>query len=140
MKTNILFSVITILFLSFVIIYDQRSKAELLKPVTFTPGTYTAEAEGYHGQIKLDVTFDENSISSINIVEDHETEGIGHEALPMMVERIIQAQGTGVDAVTGATVSSAAIKQAVNNAAMEALVSSLPAFKHKNGKAQRQIP
>ena len=134
MKTNILFSVITILFLSFVIIYDQRSKAELLKPVTFTPGTYTAEAEGYHGQIKLDVTFDENSITSINIVEDHETEGIGHEALPMMVERIIQAQGTGVDAVTGATVSSAAIKQAVNNAAMEALVSSLAAFKHKNGK------
>ena len=119
--------------MSFVIIYDQRSKAELLKPVTFTPGTYTAEAEGYHGQIKLDVTFDENSISSINIVEDHETEGIGHEALPMMVERIIQAQGTGVDAVTGATVSSAAIKQAVNNAAMEALVSSLAAFKHKNG-------
>ena len=120
--------------MSFVIIYDQRSKAELLRPVTFTPGTYTAEAEGYHGQIKLDVTFDENSISSINIVEDHETEGIGHEALPMMVERIIQAQGTGVDAVTGATVSSAAIKQAVNNAAMEALVSSLTAFKHKNGK------
>ena len=120
--------------MSFVIIYDQRSKAELLRPVTFTPGTYTAEAEGYHGQIKLDVTFDENSISSINIVEDHETEGIGHEALPMMVERIIQAQGTGVDAVTGATVSSAAIKQAVNNAAMEALVSSLAAFKHKNGK------
>ena len=120
--------------MSFVIIYDQRSKAELLKPVTFTPGTYTAEAEGYHGQIKLDVTFDENSISSINIVEDHETEGIGHEVLPMMVERIIQAQGTGVDAVTGATVSSAAIKQAVNNAAMEALVSSLAAFKHKNGK------
>ena len=120
--------------MSFVIIYDQRSKAELLKPVTFTPGTYTAEAEGYHGQIKLDVTFDENSITSINIVEDHETEGIGHEALPMMVERIIQAQGTGVDAVTGATVSSAAIKQAVNNAAMEALVSSLAAFKHKNGK------
>lgn len=120
--------------MSFVIIYDQRSKAELLKPVTFTPGTYSAEAEGYHGQIKLDVTFDENSISSINIVEDHETEGIGHEALPMMVERIIQAQGTGVDAVTGATVSSAAIKQAVNNAAMEALVSSLAAFKHKNGK------
>lgn len=120
--------------MSFVIIYDQRSKVELLKPVTFTPGTYTAEAEGYHGQIKLDVTFDENSISSINIVEDHETEGIGHEALPMMVERIIQAQGTGVDAVTGATVSSAAMKQAVNNAAMEALVSSLAAFKHKNGK------
>ena len=120
--------------MSFVIIYDQRSKAELLKPVTFTPGTYSAEAEGYHGQIKLDVTFDENSISSINIVEDHETEGIGHEVLPMMVERIIQAQGTGVDAVTGATVSSAAIKQAVNNAAMEALVSSLAAFKHKNGK------
>lgn len=120
--------------MSFVIIYDQQSKAELLKPVTFTPGTYAAEAEGYHGQIKLDVTFDENSISSINIVEDHETEGIGHEALPMMVERIIQAQGTGVDAVTGATVSSAAIKQAVNNAAMEALVSSLTAFKHKNGK------
>ena len=120
--------------MSFVIIYDQRSKAELLKPVTFTPGTYTAEAEGYHGQIKLVVTFDENSISSINIVEDHETEGIGHEALPMMVERIIQAQGTGVDAVTGATVSSAAMKQAVNNAAMEALVSSLAAFKHKNGK------
>lgn len=134
MKTNILFSIVSILFLSLGILYDQRSKAELLKPVTFTPGTYTAEAEGYHGLIKLDVTFDENRISSINIVEDHETEGIGHEALPLMSERIIQAQGTGVDAVTGATVSSAAMKQAVNKAAMEAQVSSLAAFKHKNGQ------
>lgn len=134
MKTNILFSIVSILFLSLGILYDQRSKAELLKPVTFTPGTYTAEAEGYHGLIKLDVTFDENRISSINIMEDHETEGIGHEALPLMSERIIQAQGTGVDAVTGATVSSAAMKQAVNKAAMEAQVSSLAAFKHKNGQ------
>ena len=134
MKTNILFSIVSILFLSLGILYDQRSKAELLKPVTFSPGTYSVEADGYHGPIKLDVTFDENRISSINIVEDHETEGIGHEALPLMSERIIQAQGTGVDAVTGATVSSAAIKQAVNKAAIEAQVSSLAAFKHKNGR------
>lgn len=134
MKTNILFSIVSILFLSLGILYDQRSKAELLKPVTFSPGTYSVEADGYHGPIKLDVTFDENRISSINIVEDHETEGIGHEALPLMSERIIQAQGTGVDAVTGATVSSAAMKQAVNKAAIEAQVSSLAAFKHKNGR------
>ena len=134
MKTNILFSLVAILFLSLGIIYDQRSKAELLKPVTFTPGTYTVEAEGYHGPIKLDVTFDENRISSIIIAEDHETEGIGHEALPLMSERIIQAQGTGVDAVTGATISSVAMAKAVNKAATEAKVSSLAAFKHKNGK------
>ena len=134
MKTNILFGFIAILFLSLGILYDQRSKAELLKPVTFTPGTYTVEAEGYHGPIKLDVTFDENRISSIIIAEDHETEGIGHEALPLMSERIIQAQGTGVDAVTGATISSVAMAKAVNKAATEAKVSSLAAFKHKNGK------
>lgn len=104
MKTNILFAIATVAIVLLALFNQKRSQDEMLQPLTFTPGTYTVEAEGYHGPVKLDVTFDDSQITDIKVVEEEETEGIGSAALPVMIERILAAHGTGVDAVTGATI------------------------------------
>ena len=51
------------------------------KKASFKPGTYSGQAQGFHGLIKLNVTVDERSIKKIVITEQNETEGIGSNAL-----------------------------------------------------------
>lgn len=86
----------------------------------FEAGVYTASAEGMRGTITLDVTFDETSITSIEVKESNETVMIGDSAITLMAERIIDAQSVNVDLVSGATVTSAAVKNIVLNAAEQA--------------------
>ena len=73
-----------------------------------TPGTYEAEAQGFHGDVKLSVTVDAEKITAIDILEHSETEGIGAAALPKLVEAGLANQTIGVDSVSGATVTSEA--------------------------------
>ena len=85
-----------------------------------TPGTYTASAAGFHGDITLDVTVDEQSIVSVEIVEQSETEGIGAAALPVLAQAVVDNQTIGVDSVAGATVTSTAFKAAMEDALTQA--------------------
>ncbi len=85
-----------------------------------TPGTYTAEAEGFHGTIKLEVMVDAEAITGIEVVEHSETAGIGEAALPVLVESVLEHQTTGVDSVAGATVTSEAFKAALTDALTQA--------------------
>ncbi len=93
-------------------------------PISYTAGTYTGVGAGYHGEVKVEVEFDEKSILSVKVVEQAETLGIGQgmdtspvESLPI---KIVETQGLGVDVVTGATVTSNAILTAVSDAATQA--------------------
>ena len=85
-----------------------------------TAGTYQASAQGYHGSIVLNVTVDADSITAIEVVEQSETEGIGAAALPMLVQSVLDSQTIGVDAVTGATITSNAFKAAMQDALTQA--------------------
>ena len=75
-----------------------------------------ATAAGYGGDIKVKVTMEGETIKDIEV--DHtETEGIGADAVPTLVEEIKKNNGTeGVDNVSGATVTSEALKTAVDEA------------------------
>lgn len=85
-----------------------------------TPGTYTATAEGFHGDIKLDVTVDAETITDITIVEQSETEGIGATALPKLAQAVLDSQTLGIDTVGGATVTSNAFLAAMTDALTQA--------------------
>ncbi|MFV0550665.1 MAG: FAD-dependent oxidoreductase [Anaerorhabdus sp.] len=111
-------------------IFDAVNKAINLKngvatkPISYTAGTYTGVGAGYHGDVKVEVEFDEKNILSIQVLEQNETYGIGQgmetspiESLPT---KIIETQGLGVDTVTGATVTSNAIIEAISDAATQA--------------------
>ncbi|WP_302962704.1 FAD-dependent oxidoreductase [uncultured Adlercreutzia sp.] len=67
-------------------------------------------------ELAVKVTMDGDKIAAIDIVQQQETAGVGSKALDALPAQIIETQSTEVDAVAGATVSSTALKDAVNNA------------------------
>lgn len=87
---------------------------------SYKPGTYTTEAEGYGGVIKVETTLTEGKIQKIKIVENSETDGIGSTAIEKLPSEIEEFQSLGVNAVSGATITSAAIIEAVSKAVEEA--------------------
>lgn len=82
----------------------------------YTDGTYTGEANGMGGAVPVTVTVSGGKITGIQVGEHQETPGLADPALEQIPQDIIAAQSTEVDSVSGATVTSEAIKQAVANA------------------------
>ena len=82
-------------------------------PLSFTPGEYTAAAPGYNGPVTVKVKFDAEKILEIEILNHSETAHVGDIAFEIMIPEMIQANGSGVDAVSGATMTSTAAKKAV---------------------------
>ncbi|MDO4649639.1 MAG: FAD-binding protein [Eubacteriales bacterium] len=81
--------------------------------LTFTPGEYTASARGIASDVTVTCTFDETTMTDISIDVSGETAGIGADIGPEMREKVLSAQSCDVDGVTGATITSDAIKLAV---------------------------
>ncbi len=86
----------------------------------FIPGTYTASAKGFGGDVEVEVAVQENSIDSVKVTGDHETENIGTFAVSMLPDKILAAQTVNVDAISGATVTSKAILRALQDALKQA--------------------
>lgn len=82
----------------------------------FTPGTYTGEAEGLNGTIKVEVKLDDSNILEVNILDHNESPGISDNAIKKIPEEIIKYQSLNIDTVSGATYSSKGILEAVKNA------------------------
>lgn len=86
----------------------------------YTPGTYSATAKGIASNITVTMTFDETSITDVVIDVSGETAGIGAEIGADMANAILTAQSCDVDAVSGATVTSDAVKAAAANCISQA--------------------
>lgn len=95
-------------------VMDALSKA-IAKP-SYEDGTYEGTGDGFGGDIKVEVVVENTEIVSIEILEHSETENIAGPAMKGTPEAIIEAQSTEVDNVSGATISSKAIKAAVEDA------------------------
>ncbi|MBQ8080649.1 MAG: FAD-dependent oxidoreductase [Clostridia bacterium] len=80
---------------------------------TYQPGEYSATVFGMMGDVTVTMTFDAEAITNVTVVGDAETPGIGTLAIEQLPDAILAAQSAEVDAVTGATVTSNAIKEAV---------------------------
>ena len=78
----------------------------------YTPGTYTATAKGM-SEITATVTFDANTITKVELDLSGETENIGQAAKDKLIEQVMNAQTSQIDGVTGATVTSKAVQNAV---------------------------
>ncbi len=78
--------------------------------------TLTASAQGRNGPIELEVVADENTIYSIAVTDHQETDGIGTVAIEEIPAAIVNSQSLMVDAVSGATVTTDAIKEGVRSA------------------------
>lgn len=81
--------------------------------VTYQPGTYTEKVNGHNAAFTVKVTVSKNKIEKIEYPDNLETIGVGCVALDRLSKKIIAKQSLGVDNVTGATISSFALKGAV---------------------------
>ncbi len=81
--------------------------------------TYTVKSSGYGGEMEVAVTFEGDKLIGVELVSDHETSVLRDRAMPVLVERLTQAQSAQVDSVSSATFTSYAVKAAVADAAKQ---------------------
>ena len=86
----------------------------------YTPGTYTGTATGI-GEVKVTMTFSETAITDVVIDASNETESIGGVAAPTLQDAIMAAQGTEIDNISGATVTTNAVKKAAASCIEQAM-------------------
>ena len=82
----------------------------------YPAGTYEGTAMGRNGNITVAVTLSDTAITDIQIVSADETPNIGTEATDRLPGAIVDAQSLEVDSITGATLTSFAVKSAVKSA------------------------
>lgn len=99
----------------------------------YTPGTHTAAIAGQNGPVKVEVTTSADKILSVKIVDQKETEGIGSKAVAALPAEIVKAQSADVQGIAGASVSSAAIKKAVQECLNQAQGKKAAPLALKNG-------
>ena len=109
--------------------------------ISFTPGEYTATEAGYNGPVTVKATYSESKLEALEIVSSAETAHVGDGAFDIMIPEMLEANGSGVDGVSGATFSTRALRGAVNATAEQAGCTNLDAFKaakveHAAGEAQ----
>lgn len=82
----------------------------------------TAEgtAQGMDGDVKVEVTLTKDKIYSVKVTEQNETPNVGTKAIDELPAVFAEKNSINVDAVSGATVTSNALKEAVENAIKEA--------------------
>lgn len=74
------------------------------------------KAEGYGGPLTVSVTTDGGKITAVKVLSHSETQGVGTRAIDALPDEIVSAGTWDVDNVSGATVTSKAIKEAVATA------------------------
>ena len=86
----------------------------------FTPGTYESTAKGYGGEFKVTVTLSSNRIEKIEVGPNNETPAVGGVAIEKLPADIIAKQTLAVDSVSGATITSTALIDAITAALVSA--------------------
>lgn len=98
-------------------------------------GTYTAAKPGMNADVEVEVKIANGKIDAVTVTSNEETPGIGGELvnakgevktnggespITLIPKRIVEAQSIKVDSVTGATITSYAIMNAVGDAIEQA--------------------
>lgn len=102
-----------------VITEDMFPKAEASQESRFdmstalTDGEYEATVDGQEGEMTVKTTITEGKIAKVEIVSNNETQSIAAAALEKIPEKIVSSNTCDVDAVSGATLTSNRIMDAV---------------------------
>lgn len=79
-------------------------------------GVFTGEAKGFGGMVTVDVTVSGGKITAIEVRPHQETPFIANSAIETLISEMLAAQSAEVDSVSGATITSTALKSAVEQA------------------------
>ncbi len=82
---------------------------------------FSASEYGFGGDVTVTLTVDESgAITAVELVGDNETPEVGGAALATLQEQIMSAQSAEIDGVSGATMTSTAVKNAAAAALAQA--------------------
>lgn len=85
-----------------------------------TDGVYSAVCKGFYGDFNVNVTIADGKLADIAWEGAQETPELGGAALEIMSQNMVAANTSGVDSVSGATVTSAVFRAAVNDCLKQA--------------------
>ena len=99
---------------------SSSSTAASTGEAIYTPGTYTGTATGI-GEVKVTMTFSETAITDVVIDASNETESFGGVAAPTLKDALMAAQSTEIDNISGATITTNAVKKAAASCIEQAM-------------------
>lgn len=97
------------------------------------------EAQGYGGTLKVRVTVDGDKLTRVEVTSHHETQGVGTRAIDALPEAMASAGTWDVDTVSGATVTSNAIKEAVRMSLGEDVPQASPVTSQQPDATQQPV-
>lgn len=92
---------------------EQDKTYEITEAGTWADGTYIETAKGRKSDFKVTVVIRNGYMESVFVGDNEETPDKGGVAIAQLPDEIVSAQSYDVDAVSGATVTSDGIKDAV---------------------------
>lgn len=98
---------------------------EIAESGQWTDGVYSATAEGRNGDFEVTVTIEGGVMVSVEAGENEETEEKGGAAIETLLPEFVSEQTYDVDVVSGATVTSEALINAVGQCLQEASAEAL---------------
>lgn len=100
---------------------NTSSKKNNLNGIEYKDGTYTAVGQGKSGNVKVKVKVAQGKLTEINVLDNKETPAMMDSVKENLIPEIIKKQATeGVDTVSGATLASKAVLEAVGKVEKEA--------------------
>ena len=103
-----------------VVVEAEEVVAEEAPAIEVGENEYIGVGQGIHGDVQVKVSFADGKIAAVEVVAHNETTGICEPAIEQIPGAIVAAQSADVDAITGVTVTSEAIKAAVKDAMAQA--------------------
>jgi len=126
-KSKKLLVFILLLCLSFTIVacknkdeINNDSSQKENNQMLYKAGKYDGLATGHNGTLEVEVEVSDNDIISIDIIRSDETEHLSKSVFETISNSIIENQSLNVDTISGATVTSNALKLAITDALKKA--------------------
>lgn len=95
---------------------DSSDEAEESEELAYKNGTYTGDGQGFGGNIQVQVTLENDTITDIQVVSAPGEDSAYLSQGQGVISTILATQSTDVDTISGATFSSTGIINAVNDA------------------------
>lgn len=100
--------------------YGNDLTVDATADVALGENEYLGVGQGLHGDVKVKVGVEGGKIVSVEVLEQHETEGITDEVWSTMPDEMVAAGVAEVDTISGATLASNGLIEAVNDALSQA--------------------
>lgn len=94
---------------------DDNNTGSNNNEAVYQDGTYEAQTQGHNGPLSVTTTIEGGKITKVEVGENSETEDLAGPAFDEITAKIVEANSADVDVVSGATVSSNALIDAVKD-------------------------